>query len=76
MGTVYRAQHTRLEKLVALKVLSGNMKHIDEYVERFHREALLAAKLEHPNVVRIYDYGQENDVLYPRHAVRRGREPR
>jgi formylglycine-generating enzyme required for sulfatase activity/serine/threonine protein kinase len=64
MGTVYRAQHTLLEKIVALKVLSGNMKEVDEYVERFKREAKLAAKLEHPNIVRIYDYGKQDEILY------------
>lgn len=64
MGTVYKARHTRLEKVVALKVLAQKMQLVDEYVERFHREALLAAKLEHPNIVRIYDYGQQDNTFY------------
>jgi formylglycine-generating enzyme required for sulfatase activity/serine/threonine protein kinase len=64
MGTVFRARHTRLEKVVAIKVLSPKMQQVDEYVERFHREALLAAKLEHPNIVRIYDYGQHDNIFY------------
>lgn len=64
MGTVYQAQHTKLAKIVAVKVLAGNMAAVEEYVLRFEREAQLAARLEHPNIVRIYDYGTDGEVIY------------
>ncbi|MDF1667659.1 MAG: serine/threonine-protein kinase, partial [Planctomycetota bacterium] len=64
MGTVYRAQHIKLAKIVAIKVLAGNMAAVEEYVLRFEREAQLAARLEHPNIVRIYDYGTDGELIY------------
>lgn len=55
MGLVYRARDTRLERDVAVKCLRTELFE-DHYIERFKREALLLAKLNHPNIVQIYDF--------------------
>lgn len=57
MATVYKAQDTRLDRDVAVKVMHPHLADQDEFVQRFHREALAAAKLSHPNVVSVYDEG-------------------
>lgn len=64
MARVYRAQDTRLERPVAIKVIDTPFRTSKEYVERFEREAQAVARLEHPNVVRIYRYGETRDLLY------------
>lgn len=55
MGLVYRARDTKLEREVAIKCLRTELFE-DHYIERFKREALLLAKLNHPNIVQIYDF--------------------
>ena len=59
MGAVYRATQVALEKNVALKILPQRLAASDEFVERFLREARLAARLEHPNIVQVYDTGTD-----------------
>ncbi|ODA33715.1 serine/threonine protein kinase [Planctopirus hydrillae] len=55
MGTVYKAQHTRMKRLVAIKVVSANLVKSDELRERFQREVEAAARLTHPNIVQAFD---------------------
>jgi protein kinase-like protein len=63
MGEVYRAQDTRLDRLVAIKVLRDT--HGDGAGrERFFREARIVAKLRHPNVITIFDVGEYDDAPY------------
>jgi serine/threonine protein kinase len=64
MGVVYRATHLRLGRPVALKVLPPSLTADVEFRGRFEREAAIAASLEHPNVVPIYDAGHVEGVLY------------
>ena len=64
MGAVYMAHHSGLNKPVAIKVLPSNLAENPEYIERFKREARLAAKLEHPNVVQVFDVGDQDGVYY------------
>jgi serine/threonine protein kinase len=64
MGVVYRASHLQLRRTVALKVLPPSLTADREYRHRFEREAAIAASLEHPNVVPIYDAGYATGVLY------------
>ncbi|MBW0125877.1 serine/threonine-protein kinase, partial [Pseudonocardia oceani] len=64
MGVVYRATHLNLRRTVALKVLSPALAADLEYRRRFEREATIAASLEHPAVVPIYDAGHANGVLF------------
>jgi hypothetical protein len=58
MGAVYLAKDLRLGRNVAVKILKGHMFGDDEAVRRFEREAKASAKLTHPNIVAIYDYGK------------------
>ncbi|UUA72014.1 serine/threonine-protein kinase [Cellvibrio sp. QJXJ] len=62
MGLVYRARDTRLEREVAIKCLRTELFEA-HYIERFKREALLLAKLNHPNIVQIYDFIEAPDQL-------------
>ncbi|TXT21418.1 MAG: serine/threonine protein kinase-related protein, partial [Planctomycetota bacterium] len=62
MGTVYLATDTRLKREVAIKVLSKELARNDAAVKRFLREARAAARLNHPNVVGVYDVDQQRGV--------------
>ena len=57
MGSVYRAVHLQLERNVAIKILRAEFLADQVIAERFNREARAAAKLKHPNIVAIYDFG-------------------
>ena len=61
-ATVYAAHHEGLDRPAALKVLDIHSHAVDEaFLQRFHREAKIAAQLEHPNVVRVFDFGELDD---------------
>ena len=64
MGTVFRARHARLERLVALKVISPAFADDPDFRARFLRESQLAASLDHPHVIPIYDADEIDGVLY------------
>ncbi|MGW4366411.1 protein kinase domain-containing protein [Nocardia takedensis] len=64
MGVVYLARHPRLPRSVALKVLDSGAGADPEFRARFEREAELAVRLDHPNVVEIYDRGDEDGTLW------------
>src|SRR5690606_24844943 len=64
MGVVYRAEQTRLKRVVALKVVNPKLTGDPSYVRRFKREALALAKLNHPNIVQVYDYGEAEGMVY------------
>jgi len=64
MGTVYLATQLRLDREVALKVLSAERSDDPEFEERFIRESKLAALLDHPNVLPVYDAGEADGVVY------------
>ena len=57
MGAVYRARDMRLDRLVALKVVRAELLHDPEARRRFRREAQIVARLQHPSIVAVYDYG-------------------
>ena len=66
MGVVYKAEDEALGRFVAIKILSDELAHNDEFVQRFRREAKSAAALEHRNIVQIYAMGhdEERDLHY------------
>ena len=61
MATVYRAVDTRLTRTVAVKVMHVGLGDDAEFARKFDREARAAAKLSHPNVVSVFDQGQDLD---------------
>jgi YVTN family beta-propeller protein len=64
MGVVYRAEHLRLGRTVALKVVAPQIAREEKFRERFLRESRTAGTLDHPNVVPMYDAGEADGVLY------------
>ncbi len=64
MAVVYKARCTLLNRTVAIKVLRQQFAADEEFVRRFRREAQAAASLSHPNIVSIYDVGQENETYF------------
>jgi serine/threonine protein kinase len=64
MGTVYKAQHRLMERLVALKVIDRSLTGNPAVVERFRREVKAAAQLNHPNIVHAYDAEQAMDTHF------------
>ncbi|OAB33800.1 Stk1 family PASTA domain-containing Ser/Thr kinase [Paenibacillus glacialis] len=64
MALVYKAHDILLGRNVAIKVLRQQFVHDEEFIRRFRREAQSAASLSHPNVVSIYDVGQEDEIHY------------
>ena len=64
MGAVYRARDPRFRRTVAVKVLSGHLLPDDQFRARFDREARVVAALEHPAIVPVYDYGEEDGEPY------------
>lgn len=61
MSTVYEAFDRRLERHVAIKLLAEHLADDEQFVARFRREALAAARLVHPNIVQVFDFGLDED---------------
>jgi serine/threonine protein kinase len=64
MGTVYKAYHINLDKVVSIKTLSSKLARDEREVKFFLREAQSVAKIDHPNILHIYNAGFENDVYF------------
>ena len=64
MANVYLAYDTILDRNVAIKVLRGDLANDEKFVRRFQREALSASSLSHPNIVAMYDVGEDNGLYY------------
>jgi serine/threonine protein kinase len=63
VGAVYKARHRELRMAVAVKVLHESFQHDIDFCRRFYAEALAASRLDHPNITRVIDFGQEPDGL-------------
>ena len=64
MGVVYKAEHSRIGKVLALKLLTGELTRHTDQVGRFKREALMASRLSHPNTVQVFDFGDADGLAY------------
>jgi serine/threonine protein kinase len=64
MGTVYKAEQVDLQRIVALKVISEEHTKDKDFVDLFIHEARAAAKLNHPNIVQVYDVKRHNEYYY------------
>src|SRR5437763_1128027 len=64
MGVVYRSTQLGLDRTVALKVITPEFAHDPEFRDRFKRESRLAASIEHPNVIPVYEAGEHDGVLF------------
>src|SRR5437588_350239 len=64
MGEVYRARDTRLERTVAIKVLSSHLSASPEVRQRFEREAKTISQLSHPHICALHDVGREGETEY------------
>src|ERR1700680_1402507 len=62
MGEVYRARDTRLDRIVAIKVLSTHLPDPSQLRERFEREARVVASLNHPHICTLHDIGQQDGI--------------
>lgn len=64
MGVVYSAEHTETGALVAVKVLPRAFTHQKSAIHRFRQEAFLTSRIEHPNVVALYEIGKEDEIFF------------
>src|SRR6266850_1521809 len=64
MGVVFKARQPRLDRLVALKILTRGKERDSHFAERFQREAQALARLSHSNIVMVYDFGETSGLYY------------
>ena len=73
MATVFKAYHPALDRYVAIKALHPALTGEPNFLARFQREAQVVARLEHPNIVPIYDYSEHEGQALPGDEVHRRR---
>ena len=64
MADVYKARDHKLNRLVAVKVMKAEFSEDKDFIAKFRKEAQAAAGLAHPNVVNVYDVGEDNGIYY------------
>ncbi len=64
MGAVYRVEHVKMGKIMAMKLLHGELSHDLDVIKRFEREALAVSKLSHVNNVSVFDFGSHQGMMY------------
>src|SRR5260370_42694220 len=75
MGAVYQARQVTMDRMVALKLILPEIVRSPAAAARFHREMKLTAKIEHPNTIRVYDFGETEGRLYLTMEPPRGHPP-
>jgi len=61
MGVVYKARQTSIDRVIAIKMLNAQMAGDQTWVQRFYNEAKACSRLQHPNTIRMFDFGQTNE---------------
>ncbi len=64
MATVYRAHQPSMDRDVAIKIISPELAAEPEFAERFEREARIIARLQHPHILPVFDFGREGETIY------------
>ena len=64
MGTVFKARQPKLDRIVALKILSTELENKPSFTERFAQEGKMLARLNHPNIISVYDFGESGGFYY------------
>lgn len=64
MATVYKAYQSSMDRNVAIKILPSQLADSTEFTQRFQQEARIIAKLEHPHILPVFDYGESNGITY------------
>src|SRR5262245_47877245 len=64
MATVYRARQPSMKRDVAVKVIKPDLLEMGDFVARFEREAQTIASLSHPHIIKVFEYGQQGDLVY------------
>src|SRR5271165_5595794 len=64
MAHVYRARQESMARDVVIKVIRPNLTQDEQFLERFNREAHIVASLSHPHILKVFDYGQQNETFY------------
>src|SRR5436190_17140668 len=64
MATVYKAYQASMDRNVAVKVLPRQLAESPEFTQRFQQEARIIAKLEHPHILPVFDYGENDGITY------------
>lgn len=64
MATVYKAYQPSMDRNVAIKVLPSKLAESQEFIQRFQQEARIIAKLEHPHILPVFDYGESDGITY------------
>ena len=73
MGAVYKARQKELDRIVALKILPPGIGDDPAFAERFAREAKALAKLNHPGIVTLYEFGRAGSLCPPKLPLKRRR---
>src|SRR4029079_3496961 len=61
MGVVYRARQISIDRIIAIKMLNAQMAQDPQWVQRFYNEAKACSRRQHPNTIRMFDFGQTQD---------------
>src|SRR5258708_18623298 len=72
MAVVYRAYQAAIDRDVAIKVIKPERQDAGEFVKRFRREAKTIASLSHPHIVKVFDYGEHEGLVYLVMELQRG----